>query len=115
MKIQDLFENIPNRMTEHGEQLPFDLKDDLIFFMRNDDEFYRRHYYPHVIKCIEHVKQGKNLNSKVFEPMVKHAYECYSQKFNIRELPESLDEEMCNEICSTINTEEHKHINNDIY
>jgi hypothetical protein len=115
MKIQDLFENIPSRLPEKMDQLPFDLQDDLIFFMRNDNEFYRRHYYPHIVKCKHHLNQGQNLSNRVFEPLVRHAFECYSNKFPIRELPESLSEKMCEEICNKIKSEESKNISKKIY
>jgi hypothetical protein len=116
MKIQDLFENIPSTIAkEDKDKLPFDLADDLMFFMRNDNDFYRRHYYPHVVKCISHVKQGNNLSPAVFKPMVNHAYECYTSKFPMRELPESLEEDVCEDICTKLRTEESKHIKDDIY
>jgi hypothetical protein len=115
MKITDLFENVPHRMAPETDKLPFDLADDLMFFMRNDDDFYRRHYYPHVVKCKSHIKQGNDLSPKVFAPMVQHAYECYSKKFPMRELPESLDGEMLSEICGKLRTEERTHIKKDIY
>jgi hypothetical protein len=115
MKIKDLFENIPHRLPDDQGKLPFDLADDLMFFMRNDDDFYRRHYYPHIVKIKGHVKQGRDLSSKVFAPMVHHAFECYSQKFPIRELPESLEEDLIDEVCTKLRTEEVKHIKDDIY
>lgn len=115
MKIQDLFENIPTTISTEGDKLPFDLADDLLFFMRNDDNFYRKHFYPHVVKCIGHSKQGRDLSPKVFEPMVRHAYECYTNKFPIRQLPDSLDEAMCEKICDQLRKEENKHIKNSIY
>ena len=115
MKIQDLFENIPHRLPVDQGKLPFDLADDLIFFMRNDDDFYRRHFYPHICKIKGHVKQGQNLSPRVFMPMVSHAFECYTKKFPIRELPESLEEDLIEEICTKLRKEEVQHINNNIY
>lgn len=116
MKIQELLENFPGKdPMEKKEILPFDLADDLMFFMRNDDDFYRKNYYPHIVKCKQHVQQGRDLSSRVFQPLVQHAYEVYQSKFPIRSLPESLDEEMCEEICSQLRTEEFKHISKKIY
>lgn len=116
MKIQDLFEGIPMRVGEEDpKKIPFDLGDDLLFFMRNDDDFYRRNYYPHVVKCMSHVKKGHDLTSQVFSPMVRHAYECYTKKFPVRELPEMLEDDVCEEVCNKIRTEEIKNIKDDIY
>ena len=109
MKITDLFESLPTRISqEDPDKLPFDLADDLLFFMRNDDNFYRRNYYPHVTKCVAHIKKGNDVSPKVFEPMVRHAYEAYTKKFPIRQLPEDLEQKVCEEVCKKIREEENK-------
>ena len=116
MKITDLFESLPIRINkEDPDKLPFDLADDLLFFMRNDDDFYRRNYYPHVVKCIAHVKKGNDLSPKVFAPMVKHAYECYTKKFPVRQLPETIEKGICEQVCKKIRDEENKNIKDDLY
>jgi hypothetical protein len=115
MKITELLESFPHKVDTKQDQLPYDLAEDLMFFMRNDENFYRKHYYPHIAKIKEQVKQGRKLSSNVFMPMVQHAFECYTDKFPIRGLPESLEDDLCEEICSKLRTEEVQHINNDIY
>jgi hypothetical protein len=115
MKIHELFESTPQKIPEDQGKLPYDLADDLIFYMRNDNDFYRRHYYPHIVKIHGHVKSGKDLSSKVFMPMVQHAFECYMKKFPIRQLPESLEDDVCEDICNKLRTEEVQHIKNNIY
>jgi hypothetical protein len=115
MKITELLESFPHKVDTKKDQLPYDLAEDLMFFMRNDENFYRKHYYPHIAKIKEQVKKGRKLSSNVFMPMVQHAFECYTDKFPIRGLPESLEDDLCEEICSKLRTEEVQHINNDIY
>ena len=40
-----------NEFTDiEDKELPFDIVDDTIVFMRNDPMFYRRHYFPAVSK-----------------------------------------------------------------
>ena len=115
MKITELLESFPHKVDTKQDQLPYDLAEDLMFFMRNDENFYRKHYYPHIAKIKEQVKKGRKLSSNVFMPMVQHAFECYTDKFPVRGLPESLEDDLCEEICSKLRTEEVQHINNDIY
>jgi hypothetical protein len=115
MKIIELLENIQMPSDKARDKLSFDLKDDLEFFMRNDDDFYRRHYYPHVVKCKRFLESGKKIDPKMFEKLVNHAYECYTKKFPIRELPDKLEENLCEKICQHLHTEELKHIKNKVY
>ena len=44
------------RLTEFNQidkepQLDYDLMDDVYFYMMNDDDFYRKQYYPTMNKC----------------------------------------------------------------
>lgn len=60
-----------------------DLIDDLHFFMHNDPYFYRKVFYPLILKVRNHVKAGKQCTDKVFQSCVKQAMDMYVQKFNI--------------------------------
>jgi len=115
MKIIELFEDFQLPSEKKDDKLPFDLKDDLEFFMRNDDDFYRRHYYPHIIKCKNYMESGKNLGPRAFKKLVNHAYECYTKKFPVRQLPDSLEEDIVNKICSKLHNEEVKYIKEKVY
>ena len=115
MKIIELLENIQLPSEDQGNKPQFDLKDDLEFFMRNDDDFYRRQYYPHIIKCKRYIESGKTLNPKAFRQLVDHAYECYTKKFPIRELPDTLEEEVRTQLCNKLTHDETKHIKDKIY
>jgi hypothetical protein len=115
MKIKELCENFPHKLPENKDKLPYDLAEDLMFFMRNDDDFYRKHYYPHIVKIKGHVKQGRDLSPKVFAPMVHHAFECYTEKFPVRELPEALEKDFIEDVCGKLRTEEVQHINDGLY
>jgi hypothetical protein len=117
MKIRELFENFPDkRSTDLVEEVPFDLGEDLIYFMKNDDDFYRRHYYPQLIKCKHELKKRGDVSNSFFEDVVKKAFECYSNKFGVNtNLPESLEEEEFNTVCEKLKAEEIKNINDKIY
>ena len=115
MKIIELLEDIQLPSEKKDDQLSFDLEDDLEFFMRNDDDFYRRHYYPHLVKCKNYMESGKHLGPKAFKKLVNHAYECYTKKFPIRQLPDNLEEDTCNNICSKLLRDEVKYIKEKVY
>jgi hypothetical protein len=95
-----------------GRELNFDLAEDLIHFMHNDDDVYRRHVFPSLTRCID--KKGK-IDSNVFKPAVENSYHAYIKKFPIRELPDQLDEKLCNDICKKMLEDTKEHISNGKY
>ncbi len=80
----------------------YDLQDDLIFFMNNDPDFYRRHYYPSIIKMKLNHDRGQELDSSKLVPIVKHAYSVYKDKFPVKNLDKELDQPNIDDICSKI-------------
>lgn len=100
--------------TEDGSELNYDLIEDLIFFMNNDDDTYRRHVYPSVARCVENFKTKKTSPS-LFADAVKESYKIYVQKYPIRELPIDLDTDICNEACKKMYEEVCKNISDGRY
>lgn len=86
-------------------EIDYDLAEDLVFFMNNNDDVYRRHVYPSIAKCIESYKGKKKTTPSLFKSAVINSYESYLKEFPIRELPEKLDSGMCEEICSKMHEE----------
>lgn len=72
------------------ENLPWDLVEDLVVFMRNDPAFYRRHLYPAMVSVQETVKTGDKYPKKKMLPIVDAAIKKYVKKFNIKKRPEDL-------------------------
>lgn len=103
MRIVELFENNNFDETEYvnhaKDEIDYDLAEDLVFFMNNDDDNYRRSVYPAVVKCLEAIKKKKSVNPSVFKHAALECYQSYQQKFPIRSLPTDLDEDLCNEVC----------------
>lgn len=101
MRITELLESLNFKESDFVEdnELAFDLVEDLSFFMNHDDDTYRRHVYPAVIKYVDGIKQNKNVNPLIFKTATTESYKSYCQKFPIRQLPDSLDEEVINEVC----------------
>lgn len=98
MKIFELF-----NQSENESKLDFDLKDDLIFFMNNDPEFYRKDFHPFLNKYNRHCDAGRQVGSRAFFPLVKRAYEAYQNKFQVEELESELPESKLKEICEELN------------
>lgn len=116
MRIRELLENRHFKdldfvsPTENGREINFDLIEDLMHFMNTDDNVYRRHVFPSIAKCVDRSKQNRAFNSSVFKPAVEKSYEAYVKQYPIRELPESLDEETCVNVCKKMKEEVSKHI-----
>jgi hypothetical protein len=92
------------------KELGYDLKDDLTFFMNNDPDFYRKDYFPTMLKFKKYCKNGKNVQARAFESLVNRAYEVYQNKFQVEGLEDKLDKDMCEAICSHIHETETKNI-----
>lgn len=84
----------------------FDIKEDLIYFMGNDPDFYRKFYYPSMCKMKISTDRGDDFNSTKFVPLIKHAFEQYKQKFPVKNLQDSLSKEDLSDICSKIHETE---------
>lgn len=110
MIIKELFDNIEKKNT-----LGYDLKDDLSIFMNNDPEFYRKRYFPTILKFKKYCDEGKTVQPIAFKKLVTDAYDIYKVKFPVEGLANSLDEETCMEICKNIVETETKNIKDGEY
>jgi hypothetical protein len=121
MRIRELlegrdFDDTPFiKHTADKRQIDYDLTDDLIHFMHNDDHVYRRHLYPSIMKCVEQVNGKKTAKSHLFKSAVEESYKTYLKKYPIRELPDHLDEETCEDICKKLKEDILKHIEDGVY
>lgn len=73
-----------------SEELPYDVGQDLIVYMRNEPMFYRRHLYPALVDVQEAIKKGKKYSKKNMFPVIEKAIQGYINKFGIKKLPEDL-------------------------
>jgi len=76
------------KISEFAEQdnnkLPFDVTEDVIVFMRNDPIFYRRKYYPAVMRLKDTCKKKQKIDaSKMFGAAVDSAMNTYCKKFQV--------------------------------
>ena len=121
MRINELCESVGAELDkdiEHQDRhgLGFNLADDLLFFMHHDDDAYRRHTYPAIMKAYDSHKAEKPTDMALFSAAVHEAYEKYRTKFqDIRELPESLDDDTVREICEHMHEHETQKIQDGHY
>jgi hypothetical protein len=88
--------------TEEGREINFDLIEDLVHYMNTDDNVYRRHTYPGIAKCLDITERKKKPAAKIFKSAVEEGYKSYIREFPIRELPNSIDEKTCEEVCNKL-------------
>lgn len=88
--------------TEGGREINFDLIEDLVHFLNHDDDIYRRHLFPSISKCIDIVERKKKPAASIFKSAVEEGYRQYIKEYPIRELPDDIDQEVCEEICSKL-------------
>ena len=111
MRIRELLEgkqfNDLDWIKQEGDhaELAYDLIEDLVYFMNNDDNVYRRHVFPSVAKCVDKIKENQKTNHNIFKRAVEESYKEYIRKFPIRQLPDSIEEKICMEVCEKMHEE----------
>jgi hypothetical protein len=96
-------------------EINFDLAEDLMHFMHNDDDVYRRHLYPVLANCLDKAKSKSPTNKNVFKPAVESSYKLYIKKFPIRELDDEIDNKLCEKICGKLHEEFKEHMSDGKY
>jgi hypothetical protein len=104
MRIDELFD--PNKFKKDD----YNLKDDLVFYMNNQPEFYRQHYYPAMCTFKEYFESDKEVNPRAFGKLVERAYKMYRKEFPVQGLNETLDKDIFEEICAEIHKTELENI-----
>ena len=64
------------------------------------------HLYVNLTVLRHNFDQGNNFSHRVFKPVVEKAYGIYQKEFPLRELRDSLEEEMIEEVCKKIHEAE---------
>ena len=80
-------------------EIDFDLAEDLIHFMNNDDDVYRRQTHPAIMRCVDRISLKQPTSHNIFKPAIENSYKLYIKKYPIRELPDTMEEEQCVEAC----------------
>lgn len=116
MRIKDLlegkdFDKDMDFVQSEGDKkvLNYDLIEDLTFFMNDDDDTYRRHVYPSIVKCLDKIKNKQDTSPSLFTNAVRESYKNYIKKFPIRELPDELEEKLLKDACKKMHEDLKSH------
>jgi hypothetical protein len=121
MRITDLLENAHFKseefikQTEEGNEINYDLVDDLVFFLNNDDNVYRRCLLPAVHKFIDARKEKTEVKYTIFKSAVEKGYKLYIKEYPIRELPDDIDKKVWKEVCKKLYEEVSKDLEDGTY
>jgi hypothetical protein len=121
MRIRELLEGKFFHETDFVHQdgnkreINYDLVEDLMHFMHQDDDIYRRLTYPSIAKCIDRIESKKPTSLSFFKPAVESSYKAYVKKFPIKELSNELEEELCERVCNKMHQEVIKDIKDGKY
>lgn len=95
--------------------IDYDLVEDLVHFMHNNDHVYRKHIYPVISKCLSHIESKKGIAPKMFLDCVAPSYASYLKEFPIRELPETLSAKLVEKICNKLHDDFKNHYDEGLY
>lgn len=112
MRIKDLFENKHQNFDEFVDSekgLLYNLAEDLIYYMNNDDDTYRTHVYPSLVKCLHKMGKNSKIDSGMFKETAINSYKNYCRQYPVKGLPRDLDDETLKEVCDKFYEEICKH------
>lgn len=111
MRITELLEgkkfNDLDFVRKDGDKtdIDYDICEDLIFYMNNDDDVYRRHVYPSIARCVDRIDSNQETNPSIFTNAVRESYKQYIKKYPVRNLPDSIEEKTFKEVCKQMHEE----------
>ena len=99
------------------EEVPFDVVEDLVIFMRNDPMFYRKTFFPAMADASDKMDQGETVDPAVFlKPVVDKGVKHYCKKFIVNKRPEEIFTDADKSSCvSKIQAEEMPNIKKGMY
>lgn len=121
MRIIDLLENTHFKsedfvkQTDDGTELDFDLAEDLVFYLNNDDDAYRRDLLPAVHSFIDKHKAGDDIKYTIFKSAVSKGYKRYIDHYPMRELPRDIDTKIWKLACKKLYDEVSKDMKDGSY
>lgn len=121
MRITDLLENAHFKseefvkQTDNGHEIDYDLVDDLVFYLNNDDDVYRRCLLPAIHKFIDQLKADDKPKYTIFKNAVSSGYKQYIKQYPIRELPDTIDTKIWKSVCKKIYDEVSKDMKDGTY
>jgi hypothetical protein len=114
--IEDMASTSPTKIIKDEQgKYEFDLAEDLVFFMHNNDDFYRRHFFPILKTCKAQYESGNELSHRVFKKVIEKAYDEYKKEFPVKELDDNLEEDFKEQVAHHIYETEIQNIKDGFY
>lgn len=88
VQLNEIFDQKAIADLKIGDQLPFDVSEDLKVYMTQDNDFYRRNLFPKMGEIQAAVNNGGKYDKKILLPVVEKAIVQYLQKFDIKKRPQ---------------------------
>lgn len=88
--INEIFDKKSVEDLKIGDELPYDVIEDIIAYMRNDKNFYRKNTYPAMCDVQEKVQNGGKFDKKALFPMIEKACESYCSEYNVGKRPDEM-------------------------
>ena len=98
-----------------GSKINYDLVEDLVFFMNQDDDVYRRHIYPIIAECVKQSKLKQKIDPMIFKSAVLEGYSQYIDEYPLKELPEKIEDKTCKAVCKKMIEEFKEHYSDGKY
>jgi len=103
-------------VKDDDKGMDFDVRDDLVVYMRNDPSFYRRYYYPTMAKMSDIYKKKKKIDKSDLSTLIDRAIPMYMKKYKINRAPKDIfTDDDKNSIIEMIVAEEEDEIRNGEY
>jgi hypothetical protein len=84
VKLVDLNESL-------GDDLNYDIVEDVVVFMRNDPMFYRKQYFPAISKMADLTRAGEKCNKhSLLSNMIEQGITEYCRKYKVSEMPDEV-------------------------
>ena len=116
MPVEDMIKTGPSKIIkDEMGKYEFDLAEDLVFFMHNNDDFYRKHFFPIIKTCKAQFESGGKFSHRVFKKVIEKAYESYKKEFPVKELDDSLEDEFTEKVALHIYETELENIKGNLY
>ena len=77
--------------NRNEDQLPFDVVDDLVIFMRNDPMFYRKAFFPAMADVSDKLEKGDSIDPAIMlKPVIDKGVNNYCSRFIKDKRPEDI-------------------------
>jgi tagatose-1,6-bisphosphate aldolase non-catalytic subunit AgaZ/GatZ len=83
-------DELDSATSQEQADLGYDIVDDIVVFMRNDPNFYRKYYYPKMTELARSYKKTQQIDYESCNEMIDAAIPAYFKKYEIVQSPKDV-------------------------